>query len=167
MEIKDLAPWAGIAASLIWNFINSRNSARQRRQAHALSEFKSLKSAADAALSKLRAKKATIRALEASSSPTEEIKEEIQKINADVAGVYNDLVVALESLDQSSHSSKQDWASDAEQAWDEFVGAFDRLYAPKSPEDRKIIIASAVSKLDQVIDGVQKALERELAEKAD
>ncbi|MCJ9725411.1 hypothetical protein MOV66_31880 [Agrobacterium sp. SHOUNA12C] len=166
MEFKDWAPWAGIGVNLAWNLWNTLSASRQRRRAHKLSEFKTLKTAADLAVGKLRTQKAAVRAMQVSAAPDDEFKADLERINSEISGLYNDLVSALEALDSSEHSSTDTWASIAEMKWDEFLAAFDRLYAPKPHGGRSAALVQAIEKFDALLNHVSKNLEAELKEKA-
>lgn len=159
MEFKEWAPWVGIAASLGWNLINTIRGEIRSNRSTAFVEFKSLKTPCDTAISELRTRKASLSGMQVYAG--DDFGPKIQAINADLAESYNKLVVALETLDGSTHSKKADWVEAAATKWDDFISAFDRIYAPKTQAERSQLIAIAVQRLQAMLDYVQTQLERE------
>ncbi|NTA50060.1 hypothetical protein G6L34_18280 [Agrobacterium tumefaciens] len=159
MEFKDWISISGICLSLVWNAFNSLRGEVRANRSIAYNEFGSLKNSADAALIDLRAHKASLRGMQAHVS--EDFTDKLKEINRELSESFNKLILALEILDGSSHSKKQDWAEGANDRWDDFVSALDRIYAPKTGSERHLLISQALDRLENCLSTTQRDLESE------
>lgn len=162
MEIKDIATWLGIIASLGFNAINYRRTGQMWSRNQAFSEFKGLKTPVDAALAKMRENKAAWKSLEAFGGTPEAFVDEAEKLNSTMAEYFVALTTALEPLDTSAHSKRRDWVERLNAEWETVIGIAERMYAPRQTlEQKKKILSAMVIGIAKLIDGLAQELEDE------
>ncbi|MGR6430450.1 hypothetical protein ACU5AY_05970 [Rhizobium sp. PAMB 3174] len=161
MDAKDWAPWVGIAASLLWNLVNSYRTSALWRRGQLFAEFKGLKGPVETTLASMREAKSELTSLAAFGGSDDDFRENLEAFNHKLSNLYVSLTTALEALDSSDFNEKTNWVSMTERSWDDAVGAVQRIYAPMSLTDKKALIGPASEKLGKLIELVSKEVERE------
>jgi hypothetical protein len=161
--LHDLSAWAAIVINFLFNIFNYRRTNAVRNATLELEEFKRLRTAADAALSKMREGKSELRSLEGSGSTVKKLREDVAQCNRSVSAAYSSLCDALSDMDRSSMINGSDWSDCINTPWDDFCSAIDATYASqKDLAETKKAINRAVDKLDGVIKCVQQRMDGEL-----
>lgn len=170
-KLLDAIPWtltfAGIVASLIWNYFNYRRTTGLQRtirqETVRLEEFRRIRTPIDATLTELRNERATLNTLATSGHALAELREEIAKVEQAIVKIYVRLQTALDDANTSAYASGDDWVQAVEPSWEAFINAIDGVHNPnRTDTEVRTAIVSAVSKLEQLGRAVGARIDREL-----
>lgn len=156
---KDIAPWAGISVSLLWNLCNSLLGNRQWRKNQNFTEFRSLKTPVDASLGKLRETRRKIQSTDTFGGAAKAFNEHFQTINKEMVENYISLTTALEACDVSQHWPKSDMTQKYDAKWDTLIAVADSIYSTPVVDEKRKRAGIVASHIHAIVEEVAKEVE--------
>lgn len=155
---KEIAPWAGIVISLLWNLVNTLLGNRQWRKNQNFTEFRSLKTPIDASLGKLRESRKKLQSTDSFGGTAKAFNEHLQTINKEMAENYISLTTALEACDASDHWPSKDLAQRYDAKWDAVIAIAEGIYSKASVDEKRKQSAVAANQLHLMIEEISKEI---------
>ncbi|MDJ1632652.1 hypothetical protein [Rhizobium rhizogenes] len=162
---KENASLIGIGISLAWNLLNTLLNNRQWRRNQNFTEFRSLKPPIDVALGKLRESKKKLMSLRAFGGDANSFNEDLKTINKEFSENWNNLIVALESCDNSSHWPHSDLSQRYDDQWDRIVVACDAIYTQGSLDAKQRETTHVAGHFGDLINQINKEIDKCVADK--
>jgi len=156
---KEIAPWAAITVSLLWNLFNTLLGNRQWRKNQNFTEFRSLKTPVDAALGKLRESRRKLHSTYSFGGDARAFNDHLKTINKEMAENYISLTTALEACDLSTHWPKDDMTQRYDAKWDAVVTMADGIYTTPSVDEKRRRAGLVSTTLQSMIEDIAKEVE--------
>jgi hypothetical protein len=163
-------PWlltaAGTTASLGWNYFNYTRTTRIQRQLREdtirLDEFRRVRTLIDGILAEIRNEQATWHSVASGGTSVEELRRQIEGLQAKILLLYMRLDSALTRANESDFATGEDWLALLEQPWDDYNSAVNRVFNPQHRETEiRIAIRDAAKHLGKLIAAVESRIDRE------
>jgi hypothetical protein len=160
-------PWLMSAASLVWNFFNTRKTSKLQRDTKTLDrrieEFRRIRTNLDTVLADFMQHRDSLASLVKSGGTLSAFRTQVEEEQKLILDVYLKLDSALRGVDSSTFASGADWQDLLNSRWDQFGDKLNGIYRPGiSRSDAQQAVEGAKIVLTSIIDAVEARLEQEM-----
>jgi hypothetical protein len=160
-------PWLMSAASLVWNFFNTRKTSKLQRDTKTLDrrieEFRRIRTNLDTVLADFIQRRDALSSLVKSGGTLSALRTQVEEEQQLILDVYFKLDSALRRVDSSTFASGADWHELLNSRWDQFGDKLNGIYRPCiSRADAQQAVEGAKVVLTSIIYAVESRLEQEM-----
>jgi hypothetical protein len=160
-------PWLMSAASLVWNYFNTKKTSKLQRDTKVLDrrieEFRRIRTNLDGVLADVMQRRDALSSLVKAGGTMTVLRSQVEEEQKLILDVYFKLDSALRRVDSSTFASGADWADLLNARWDQFNDKLNGIYRPgisrgevqQAVEGAKIVLTS-------IIDAIEARLEQEM-----